>query len=98
MNYTKPPLLACFIALFALLTAGCGLEPIADAGDDDMIPEDVQAAIWSWLQAHGQLKRVAALVQSSSLAVSLRMQGIAKGVRIRAFDNETEAEAWVLEG
>ena len=67
---------------------------VIDSRDSDYTPQDVQAAIWAWLEG-SSMKRVAALVQSESLAVSLRMRSIAKGVQLKAFADEGEAEAWL---
>jgi hypothetical protein len=72
-----------------------GARLLFDSRDSDQTPSDVQAAIWNWLQTCSSLERVATLVQSSNLAVSVRMQGIAKGVRIRAFAEEDEAVGWL---
>lgn len=56
---------------------------------------EVQARMWSWLQGCDLVKRVATLVESPMLAISVNMTGMTKGVSIKAFADEREAEVWL---
>jgi hypothetical protein len=57
---------------------------------------DVQTDMWAWLTGHRELTRVATLVESELLATSVNMTGLSKGVKIKAFHDETAAVTWVL--
>jgi len=62
---------------------------------NDTLPE-VGARIWSWLQGHPDVVRVATLVESSELADRINMGEIGvDGVRIRAFHRERAAARWL---
>jgi hypothetical protein len=65
-----------------------------DSRDSDYTPPDVQKALWAWLD-EAPLDRIATLVRSENLAVSVRMTGISMGIRIRAFHDATEAVRWL---
>lgn len=67
-----------------------------DSRDSDRTPEDVQARLWAWLQNAG-LRRVATLIRSEMLGVSVQMQGLTRSVRLRAFASEQKATAWLRE-
>lgn len=55
-----------------------------DSRDVDYTPGDVQQGIWDWLAAHDKLVRIATLVESEALAVSVNMNGLGKRIPIRA--------------
>lgn len=56
---------------------------------------EVQSRMWSWLEGHPRLRQVATLVESPRLAVSVQMTGMSRRVKIRAFHDESEGEAWL---
>lgn len=68
-----------------------------DSRESEYTPSDVQQRIWDWLQAGEGFERVATLVESELLAVSVRMTGMGKGVKIKAFAERTEAARWLCE-
>jgi len=68
---------------------------LIDSRDADRTPPKVQSHIWIWLRDHSQLRMVATLMHSRELARSVRAGGADRGVRIRAFDAEDAAIAWL---
>ena len=68
-----------------------------DSRESGYTPQDVQDALWGWLE-RSELRRVATLVQSENLAVSVRMTGLVRKVPIRAFADENAARAWLTGG
>ncbi|MCH2110197.1 MAG: hypothetical protein MK135_12785 [Polyangiaceae bacterium] len=65
-----------------------------DSRQSDYTPPDIQTALWAWLKKR-RFRKVAVLVKSSNLAVSLRMTGLSEGVNMRAFDSELGAVKWL---
>ena len=68
-----------------------------DSREADRTPEEVQGRIWSWLTNASNIRKVATVMKSEMLATSVRMTGIGKGVRIKAFHDEAEARTWLVE-
>ena len=66
-----------------------------DSRDADYSEGEVQSRMWAWLTGHPVLDRVATLVQSPRLAVSVGLTGMSKGVKIKAFHIESEAATWL---
>ncbi len=83
--------IACIDAALADAGTRCLL---MDSRDSDRTPAEVQARLWTWLEQSG-LERVATLIQNELLGVRVRMQGLTKGVKLRAFTSEAEALAWL---
>lgn len=67
-----------------------------DSRGADRTSDEVQERLWTWLESAG-LERVATLVTSDMLSISLKMTGLARGVKLRAFDDEREADQWLRE-
>jgi len=68
-----------------------------DSRGADRTSDEVQERLWAWLESAG-LDRVATLVSSDMLSISLKMTGLARGVKLRAFDDEAQADRWLREG
>jgi hypothetical protein len=68
-----------------------------DSRESEYTPSEVQQRIWEWLQAGKGFERVATLVEAELLAVSVRMTGMGKGVKIKAFADRAEARQWLVE-
>lgn len=69
-----------------------------DSRDVEYTPGDVQQGIWDWLASHPTLVRVATLVESEALAVSVNMNGLGRRIPIRAFHDERSAAGWLASG
>ena len=67
---------------------------VFDSRRSDRTPDEIQVRLWNWLVA-SRPERVATVVTSDMLAVSLKMTGLSKGVKLRAFDDEDTAARWV---
>ena len=65
-----------------------------DSRDSDTTPDDVGARLWEWLH-EGPVSRVATLIKSEMLQISVQLKGLAQNVRLRAFDDEQEALEWL---
>lgn len=65
-----------------------------DSRDSDVTPPDIQSLFWEWLEG-AKLQKIATLVTSKNLAVSVRMTGVSRGVNLRAFDSESAATRWL---
>ena len=68
-----------------------------DSRDSDRTPPEVQKLIWNWLSNHTGIRRVATVMESKDLAGNVRVTGVERGVRLKTFNDQAKAEAWLLE-
>ena len=66
-----------------------------DSRESERTPPEVGKRIWAWLEGNPRLRRVATLLESENLAVSVRMSGIAHAVKIKAFHTRDDAVAFL---
>ena len=56
------------------------------------------AGLWAWIREHKAFDRLAILVESATLVRGFNAQATEYGVRARAFDDVSDAEAWLENG
>jgi len=88
-------LLEVLDAIDATLASRSLTRVMFDSRDAEYTEGEVQSRMWAWLTEHLVLDRVATLVTSPRLAVSVGLTGMSRGVKIKAFHIESEAAAWL---
>lgn len=68
---------------------------LVDARDMLIAPNDVNDYMWRWAHAHPLLNRIAVVNQSQVMSVAVRMRAVAKRQHLAAFQQYSEAVAWI---
>ncbi|MEM6995139.1 MAG: STAS/SEC14 domain-containing protein [Myxococcota bacterium] len=64
----------------------------------DPAPEDLRAVMWTWFTKTTALQRSAAIINSPRVSRRADKTAERNRVRVRTFDNEGDALAWLLDG
>lgn len=69
---------------------------VIDQRGIDAHSEDVREAMWTWAQERGdRITRIAILADSDLVRVRVNMTAVSRGLTMRAFGREDQAEAWL---
>ncbi len=87
-----------FEAIEEELLAGGFSQVLWDSRDAETLPPDARDRIWAWLEEARVLQRSAILVRSEMLRLSANLSSVGGRLKLRAFHDLGEAEAWLRRG
>ena len=68
---------------------------LVDARNMLIAPNDVNDYMWRWAHAHPLLSKIAVVNRSQVMSVAVRMRAVAKRQHLAAFQQYSEAVAWI---